>query len=145
MTAAQFEELETPEVEAVLRWRFEELVRAGYDAGSALILAGHVEVDLHDATASARAGLPARDGDRRSSSEEPASLDRGINIPLRWGIAHLPAVREDSDLHSCGESKEDHGMTAAQFEMLEASEAEELLRARFESLTWHGCPPVTRS
>ena len=33
MTAAQFEELEAPEVEAVLRWRFEELVRAGYDAG----------------------------------------------------------------------------------------------------------------
>ena len=32
-------------------------------------------------------------------------------------------------------------MTAAQFEMLEATEAEELLRARFESLTWHGCPP----
>ena len=50
MTAAQFEELEAPEVEAVLRWRFEELVRAGYDAGTALILASHVEVDLHDAT-----------------------------------------------------------------------------------------------
>ncbi len=50
MTAAQFEELETPEVEAVLRWRFEELIRAGYDPGSALILASHVEVDLHDAT-----------------------------------------------------------------------------------------------
>jgi len=49
MTAAQFEELKTPEVEAVLRWRFEELVRAGYDPGSALILASHVEVDLHDA------------------------------------------------------------------------------------------------
>jgi hypothetical protein len=32
-------------------------------------------------------------------------------------------------------------MTAAQFEMLEATEAEELLRARFESLAWHGCPP----
>jgi hypothetical protein len=32
-------------------------------------------------------------------------------------------------------------MTAAEFEMLEATEAEELLRARFESLTWHGCPP----
>lgn len=32
-------------------------------------------------------------------------------------------------------------MTAAQFEMLEVTEAEELLRARFESLTWHGCPP----
>ena len=50
MTAAQFEELETPEVEAVLRWRFEELIRAGYDPGSALILASHVEVDLHTAT-----------------------------------------------------------------------------------------------
>lgn len=32
-------------------------------------------------------------------------------------------------------------MTAAEFEVLEASEAEELLRARFESLIWHGCPP----
>ena len=50
MTAAQFERLETPEAEAVLRWRFEALVRAGYDAGSALVLASHVEVDLHDAT-----------------------------------------------------------------------------------------------
>jgi hypothetical protein len=49
MTAAQFEELATPEVEAVLRWRFEELVRAGYDPGSALVLASHVEVDLHHA------------------------------------------------------------------------------------------------
>ena len=32
-------------------------------------------------------------------------------------------------------------MTAAQFETLEVAEAEELLRARFESLAWHGCPP----
>ncbi len=32
-------------------------------------------------------------------------------------------------------------MTAAQFELLEASQAEEVLRARFESLIWHGCPP----
>jgi len=32
-------------------------------------------------------------------------------------------------------------MTAAQFEVLGATEAEELLRARFESLVWHGCPP----
>jgi hypothetical protein len=46
MTTAQLEETESPEVEAVLRWRFEELVRAGYDAGSALIIAGHAEVDL---------------------------------------------------------------------------------------------------
>jgi hypothetical protein len=32
-------------------------------------------------------------------------------------------------------------MTAAQFELLEATQAEELLRARFETLVWHGCPP----
>ena len=50
MTAAQFEELESPEAEAVLRWRFEGLVQAGYDPGSALILASHIEVDLHEAT-----------------------------------------------------------------------------------------------
>ncbi len=34
-------------------------------------------------------------------------------------------------------------MTTAEFETLEVIEAEELLRARFESLTWHGCPPGT--
>jgi hypothetical protein len=31
-------------------------------------------------------------------------------------------------------------MTAAQFEMIDASEAEELLRARFEALAEWGCP-----
>ena len=59
MTAAQFEALETPVVEAVLRWRFEALIAAGYDAGSALILASHVEVDLHRATELLAAGCPA--------------------------------------------------------------------------------------
>jgi len=49
VTAAQFETLEAPVVEAVLRWRFEALVEAGYDPGSALILASHIEVDLHEA------------------------------------------------------------------------------------------------
>jgi hypothetical protein len=58
MTAAQFEQLEIPEVEAVLRWRFEELTRAGFEAGSAMILASHVEVDLHDATSLIRRGCP---------------------------------------------------------------------------------------
>jgi hypothetical protein len=47
MSTTQFEEIENPEIEAVLRWRFEELMRAGFDAGSALVLAGHAEVDLH--------------------------------------------------------------------------------------------------
>ena len=58
MTAAQFEELEIPEAEAVLRWRFERLVRAGYDAGSALIVASHLEVDLHEAAVLLERGCP---------------------------------------------------------------------------------------
>jgi hypothetical protein len=58
MTAAQFELIDETEVEMILRWRFEELVRAGYDVGSALVLASHVEVDLHDASSLARRGCP---------------------------------------------------------------------------------------
>jgi len=58
MTTAQFEEVESPEVEAVLRWRFEELMRAGFDAGNALILAGHAEVDLHEARRLLERGCP---------------------------------------------------------------------------------------
>jgi hypothetical protein len=58
MTAAQFELIDETEAEAILRWRFEELVRSGYDIGSALVLASHVEVDLHDASALTRRGCP---------------------------------------------------------------------------------------
>lgn len=59
MTAAQFEMVDETEAEAILRWRFDELVRAGYDIGSALLLASHVEVDLHDASALLRRGCPS--------------------------------------------------------------------------------------
>ena len=59
MTAAQFETIDETEAEAILRWRFDELVRAGYDIGSALLLASHVEVDLHDATGLLRRGCPS--------------------------------------------------------------------------------------
>ena len=58
MTAAQFETFEAPEAEALLRWRFEVLVTAGYDAGSALILASHLEVDLHEAGLLLERGCP---------------------------------------------------------------------------------------
>ncbi len=58
MTAAQFELIDETEAEAILRWRFEELVRAGYDIGSALVLASHVEIDLHNASALTRRGCP---------------------------------------------------------------------------------------
>ena len=61
MTAAQFELIDETEAEAILRWRFEELVRAGYDVGSALVLS-HVEIDLHDASDLACRGCPPGDG-----------------------------------------------------------------------------------
>ena len=59
MTAAQFEAIDETEAEAILRWRFDELVRAGYDVGSALLLASHVEVDLHDASSLVLRGCPS--------------------------------------------------------------------------------------
>lgn len=49
MTAAQFEQLEEHEATEVLRWRFEVLVRGGYDMEQSAVLAAHVEIDLHDA------------------------------------------------------------------------------------------------
>ncbi|MBA2741221.1 MAG: hypothetical protein H0U46_04335 [Actinobacteria bacterium] len=59
MTAAQFEAIDESEAEMILRWRFDELARAGYDVGTALLLASHVEIDLHEATALVRRGCPA--------------------------------------------------------------------------------------
>jgi hypothetical protein len=58
MTAAQFELLGEVEAEEVLRWRFDELVRAGYEAGEAMVVASHVEVDLHLAVDLLRRGCP---------------------------------------------------------------------------------------
>ena len=60
MTAAQFEELGELEAETVLRWRFEELLRGGYEAGEAMILASHVEVDLHVANDLVARGCPSK-------------------------------------------------------------------------------------
>jgi hypothetical protein len=59
MTAAQFELIDETEAEAILRWRFDELLRAGYDVGSALLLSSHVEVDLHVASGLVRRGCPS--------------------------------------------------------------------------------------
>ena len=58
MTAAQFEAIDETEAESILRWRFDVLVRAGYDVGTALLLASHVEIDLHAATGLVRRGCP---------------------------------------------------------------------------------------
>ena len=59
MTAAQFEAIGETEAEAILRWRFEVLVRAGYGVDSALVLASRVEIDLHEASELTRRGCPS--------------------------------------------------------------------------------------
>ena len=59
MTAAQFEALEVSEADVVRRWRFDELVRAGYEAEDAIELAFHLDVDLHLATNLVRQGCPS--------------------------------------------------------------------------------------
>ena len=59
MAAAQFEALEASEVDVVRRWRFDELVRAGYEEEDALELAFHLDVDLHVATNLVRRGCPS--------------------------------------------------------------------------------------
>jgi hypothetical protein len=59
MIIAQLEEQGTSEVDAVLRWRFDELVRAGYDDEDAMILAHDRGVDLHLATDLLRRGCPS--------------------------------------------------------------------------------------
>jgi hypothetical protein len=59
MTAAQFEPLEASEGDVVRRWRFDELVRAGYDDEDAMELAFHLDVDLHLATSLVRRGCPS--------------------------------------------------------------------------------------
>jgi hypothetical protein len=58
MTAAQFEQLDETEATEVLRWRFERLVRAGYDLEQSAVLAAHVEIDLHVAIALVDRGCP---------------------------------------------------------------------------------------
>jgi hypothetical protein len=51
-------EVEAGAVELVLGWRLDELVAAGYEAGDALLLAAHTEVDLHLAADLPRRGCP---------------------------------------------------------------------------------------
>ena len=58
MTVAQFEQLEDAEAERVIRWRFDELARAGFDPSDALVLATHLDVDLHVAAGLVSAGCP---------------------------------------------------------------------------------------
>ena len=59
MAAAQVEERELPGEDAVARWRFDELVRAGYEPADATALALRADVDLHWAVELVRSGCPS--------------------------------------------------------------------------------------
>jgi hypothetical protein len=58
MTAAQFEQLEETEAVEVLRWRFDVLLRLGFDIEQAAVAAANVEIDLHAAENLMRRGCP---------------------------------------------------------------------------------------
>jgi hypothetical protein len=57
MATAQSSEVEQRGAE-VLRWRFEELRRAGFETEDALIVASDAKIDLHLATKLLRGGCP---------------------------------------------------------------------------------------
>jgi hypothetical protein len=57
MAAVEFEQRETEE-QRVIGWRAEELLRAGYQNGTALELALRPDVDLHLAIKLVRSGCP---------------------------------------------------------------------------------------
>ena len=59
MSATQFQEPGQTEIKEVLRWRFDELVRAHYTVEDALDIAAHVEIDLHEAIALRDQGCPS--------------------------------------------------------------------------------------
>lgn len=50
--------LDRPEAAEVIRWRFDRLIGAGYDAENASILAGRIQIDLHAAVDLVQRGCP---------------------------------------------------------------------------------------
>lgn len=58
MAAAQLEHDES-ETDLVRRWRFDELLRAGYDIADAAELALRTEIDLHWAVSLVQRGCPS--------------------------------------------------------------------------------------
>jgi len=57
VTAAELHE--ATETERIERWRLEELVRAGYPAEGAALLAPRLDIDLHEAVALLERGCTA--------------------------------------------------------------------------------------
>ena len=57
MTVEQLQQ-DGPTAEAVLDWRFEQLLRVGYDRREARLLSRRVDIDLHRAVDLLRDGCP---------------------------------------------------------------------------------------
>jgi len=61
MTAAQLGgTIEASEDDVVRRWRFDQLVRAGYEDDDAIELAFYLDIDLHLLTSLVRRGGPSK-------------------------------------------------------------------------------------
>jgi len=59
MTAANTNVIVESELDRIVRWRSEELERAGYSPEGAASLAARLEVDLHEAIDLVKGGCPA--------------------------------------------------------------------------------------
>jgi len=59
MTAANTNVIIESELDRIVRWRSEELERAGYSPDGAASLAARLEVDLHEAIDLVKGGCPA--------------------------------------------------------------------------------------
>ena len=58
MATSKTHSVSATEAQRIVRWRFEELVRSGYDFEAARLLAEHPGVDLHRATELLELGCP---------------------------------------------------------------------------------------
>ncbi|MCZ7588232.1 MAG: hypothetical protein M5U27_05085 [Gaiella sp.] len=59
MAAAQVEQTALPDRDLVRRWRFDELLRAGFDIADAVDVALRTDVDLHRAVSLVQQGCPS--------------------------------------------------------------------------------------
>ena len=59
VAAAQLEQVDLVEIDVIRRWRFDELLRAGYDIADAADVALRTDIDLHWAISLVQRGCPS--------------------------------------------------------------------------------------
>ena len=59
VAAAQLEQVDLVEIDVIRRWRFDELLRAGYDIADAADVALRTDIDLHWAVRLVQRGCPS--------------------------------------------------------------------------------------